>query len=68
MLNQSIIDNADQARRMETVKLQIRKLIERCQQVQSDGSSAEFSEADVGSKFILPLLEALGLTESDILF
>jgi len=63
MLNQSKIDNADQVENMEskeTAKLQIQKLVERYRQVLSYGRSGDYSEADVGSKFILPLLEALG--------
>ena len=44
----------------ERAKRQIEKLCEEYQNILSEGKTPEFSESDVGSKFILPLLEALG--------
>jgi len=38
----------------------IRELVERYDEVVRDGKIPKFTEADVGSKFILPFLEALG--------
>lgn len=50
----------------EIAKVQIQKLVERYQQIRSDRRDADFSEADVGSKFILPLLECLGWDTKNI--
>jgi len=44
----------------ETAAEKIRVLTEKYDKLVKDGKIAEFSEADAGSKFILPFLEALG--------
>ncbi len=44
----------------EVAEEKIRKLIETYDKMVIDGKIRQFSEADVGSKFILPFLEALG--------
>lgn len=44
----------------------IRKLVEKYEELVSNGKTHEYSEADVGTKFILPLLEALGWNTKNI--
>jgi hypothetical protein len=44
----------------EVAREKVQRLVESYDAVVRDGRKAEFSEADVGSKFILPLLSALG--------
>jgi len=44
----------------------IRELVERYDEVVREGKIPEFTEADVGSKFILPFLEALGWNTKNI--
>lgn len=44
----------------EQAKEKIQQLIENYNQIVSRGKKSQYSEADVGSKFILPLLSALG--------
>jgi len=44
----------------------IKTLVERYQKVLSDGKKTEYNETDVSSKFILPLLDALGWNTSEI--
>jgi type I restriction-modification system DNA methylase subunit len=44
----------------DTAREKIRELVERYNQLVKDGKTQKFSEPDVGSKFILPFMEALG--------
>jgi len=44
----------------DTAREKIRGLVERYNQLVKDGKTQKFSEPDVGSKFILPFMEALG--------
>ena len=44
----------------EQAKEEISGLIKRLEEVMKDGKERDYSEADVGSKFILPLIEKLG--------
>jgi len=44
----------------ETAREKIRELVDRYNQLVKEGKTLKFSEADVGSKFILPFIEALG--------
>jgi len=44
----------------ETAREKFRDLVERYNQIVKEGKIPKFSEADVGSKFILPFIEALG--------
>jgi len=44
----------------ETATEKIRELVDRYNQLVKEGKTRKFSEADVGSKFILPFIEALG--------
>ncbi len=44
----------------EQAKEKVQQLIESYNQIVSGGKKSQYSEADVGSKFILPLLSALG--------
>jgi len=51
---------------IELAREKIRDLMERYNQVLKEGKTARFSEADVGSKFILPFIEALGWDTKNI--
>jgi type I restriction-modification system DNA methylase subunit len=51
---------------MEKVREKIRDLVERYDAAVTKDQISQFSEADVGSKFILPLLEALGWDTKNI--
>lgn len=50
----------------ETAKRKLKELVGRFSQIQSSGIEGTFSEADVSSKFILPLLDILGWNISNI--
>jgi type I restriction-modification system DNA methylase subunit len=50
----------------ENAKKKLTELVSRFEQVCSSGKEGTFSEADVSSKFILPLLDILGWNISDI--
>jgi len=50
----------------ESAKEKLAELVSRFEQVLRDGKEATFSEADVSSKFILPLLDILGWNIKDI--
>jgi len=45
---------------IDTAREKVRELVERYNQLVKEGKTQRFSEADVGSKFILPFIEALG--------
>ena len=50
----------------ENAKGKLKELVSRFEQIQSSGKEGTFSEADVSSKFILPLLDILGWDTSNI--
>jgi type I restriction-modification system DNA methylase subunit len=50
----------------EQAKEEISGLIKRLEEVMKDGKERDYSEADVGSKFILPLIEKLGWSIENI--
>lgn len=50
----------------ETANKDLVDIVNRFEQVLKSGKEADFSEADVSSKFILPLLDALGWKTKDI--
>ncbi|MCP8322912.1 MAG: hypothetical protein L6N96_01875 [Candidatus Methylarchaceae archaeon HK02M2] len=50
----------------ENAKKKLGELVSKYEQVCSSVKEGEFSEADVGSKFILPLLDILGWDINDI--
>lgn len=58
--NRKVSDNRERRMSKETAEQKIRELVETYDRLVRDGKVHKFSEADVGSKFILPLLEALG--------
>lgn len=45
---------------IDTAREKVRELVERYNQLVKEGKTQKFSEADVGSKFILPFIGALG--------
>ena len=56
----NIIRVVERLVKKEISKEEVRKLVENYEAIIRSGKKAKYSEADVGSKFILPLLKALG--------